>query len=274
MIIDFRLRPPFGGFRNSWLYNIEETSRWAARFNMEISESAKQFSLELCLQEMKNAGIEKAVVPIRRSENIENADLVKLIDDYSEQFIGFIGIDPLEENAVQMIDELVLQGKCKGIVIEPGYCGEGILMDDECNFEIYKKCEENDILMLVSYGGLTAPNQDFMKPIYVDHVAEKFPDLRMVICHAAWPWVTQMCQVALARKNVYISPDIYMINNPGASDYIAAANYMLTEKILYGSAYPAVSMEQAANYFKNCGIRKEVLADLMYHNAAKLLGLE
>ena len=52
-----------------------------------------------------------------------------------------------------------------------------------------------------------------------------------------------------------------------------AANYMLREKFLYGSAYPCVDVETSvAMYLQN--LRPEVVADVMYHNAARFLGLE
>ena len=59
----------------------------------------------------------------------------------------------------------------------------------------------------------------------------------------------------------------------GPESYMEAANYMLRDKFLYGSAYPCVDVEgSVAHYLAH--LRPEVAADVMYHNAARFLGLE
>lgn len=75
----------------------------------------------------------------------------------------------------------------------------------------------------------------------------------------------------MRRGNLYVSPDMYMINTPGSADYIMAANFILRDKMLFGTAYPFVDFQSGVNYYKNCGIKEENLPLIMYENAAKLL---
>ena len=70
-IFDMRLRPPFksiaeGMFQNSGR-ELFEPEVFAPRFGMRIAESAKQRSMELCIQEMDEAGICAGAVLIRKS---------------------------------------------------------------------------------------------------------------------------------------------------------------------------------------------------------------
>lgn len=61
----------------------------------------------------------------------------------------------------------------------------------------------------------------------------------------------------------------YML--PGGKDYIEAANYMIPNKFLYGSAYPCVDVEGSVAYYLE-HLRPEVVEDVMYRNAARFLG--
>ena len=57
-----------------------------------------------------------------------------------------------------------------------------------------------------------------------------FPDLRIVVSHGNWPWVSEILHVAFRRPNVYLSPDMYLYNMPGMDDYLRAANGFLALK--------------------------------------------
>ena len=83
-----------------------------------------------------------------------------------------------------------------------------------------------------------------------------------------------MIWIALMRKNVYLMPDLYMYNTPGMADYAAAANTVIKDKIIYGSAYPIVSQKESVEKVMNSGIKAEYLPNVFYHNALKFLGKE
>jgi hypothetical protein len=111
-------------------------------------------------------------------------------------------------------------------------------------------------------------------PQVIDQVVRDFPHLRVVVCHGGWPWVTQICALAFERANLYICPDIYQLNVPGCNEYVQAANYIIPDKILYGTTYPLISMKDGITCYQNSGFKPEVLDKVMYYNAANLLGIE
>lgn len=87
--------------------------------------------------------------------------------------------------------------------------------------------------------------------------------------------MTEICHVAYQRENVYLDIDYYgFTTNPGYQDYVIAANNVLQDKILFGSCYPGFGLDQAMAEYQKNGIKEEVLPKVLYHNAAKLLGLE
>lgn len=277
-IIDMRCRPPFGCFLNNGSFecldNPFSADKFSCRFGSSYPESAREKSFVLFMEELKTAGITKAVVPIRKKKESDNDTLLELLHTYPDTFIGSAAINPRGgEESVKEIKKYVTDGPCKTIIMEPGMGSEPTLPSDERIFSIYQYCEANNIPIMLSFGGFTGPDIDFLHPRSIEVVASTFPKLKLAVCHAAWPWVNQMVHLAYRFENVYIAPDIYAIRTAGSSDYLAAASYMLSDKFLYGSAYPIVNMQYSVQYYLS-NIKEEVLPKVMYENARTFLGLE
>lgn len=271
-IIDFRVRPPFKSFLDCRVFNNAAMENWAARFGVPLGKSAYDKTMDSFFQDMEEAGISQAVVAgnIRLPIGSKNSDIEELAQLYPDKLICVPCVNPQEpQAALQEIEQYVVQGHCQGIMMEPGYCEVPILADDKKIYPIYEYCQAHHIPVLMSIGGFCAPDKSFNDPIQADHIAADFPDLKIALCHASWPYVTEACHVAMNRSNVYLSPDMYVFNCPGAQDYIAGANYMIRDKIMFGSAYPIFSMGKAVEYYLNCGIKEESLPFLMELNAKR-----
>lgn len=277
-IIDVRMRPPFlpyldkNGMFDTRADNPFAVSRFYRNFGMNMSESMKTASMEQLFAEMDRAGEITGVVSIRRnSRGYENDALVDLLKKYPERFLGACGIAP--DNSPETMNTLqhyVLDGPCVSAFMEPGF--HNIMIDDENIFPTYEFCERNHIPLLISFGGFHGPTDDFCLPIHAEHVATAFPNLKIALCHGGWPWVEAAVRLAFKAPNVYLSPDIYALHAAGAQSYIEAANYMLRDKMLYGSAYPCVDVESSvALYLQK--LRPEVVEDVMYNNAARFFGI-
>lgn len=276
--IDFRLRPPYRSYlNNSIMYDYEALQRaHKARDIGAVSEAAMQKSMELLIKEMDEAGIVYGVAPVRVPTNGNNDDAVRLMEEYPGRFLAIPWIDPLKpEQALKDIDDYVLYGPCKGIMLEPGLntTPERWFADDERAFPVYEKCQKENIPVLMSFGGRVA-DPIYYQPRFLYNIAQAFPDLKVVACHGGWPHVTQMCYIAAECPNIYLSPDTWMMSfAPGATEYIVAANYILQDKIVFGTSYPAIRLPLAVeDYVKR--LRDEVVDKILYLNGAKIFGLE
>lgn len=274
-IIDFRCRPPYSEFLKGFLYaDLDYMRNFSAHFGMPVPASAKVRNLDLCLFEMDEAGIAQGVVPGRKYFGMDNADLLWLTEKYPGRFLCLAGIDPNlgTDAAMQELETYVINGPCIGAVIEPGLCKEPMGPMDPRMFPIYEKCQEKDIPLLMSFGGLTQLKLSYMNPVDLDNVAAMFPKLKLALAHGGWPWVNEVCWLALKRPGIYLSPDLYSLGGPGTADYVAAMNQMIPDKFLYGSAYPIAPMKEASEYYINhLGLKKEVLPLIMYQNAKLFL---
>ncbi len=267
--IDWRLRPPFGSFQDSYLYKEDMEGK------TNIPKAAKDFDMAQMIAEMDGAGIALGVVPMRKGN--DNGDIEALKKAYPGRFAGLAHIDPFDgEEALKAIDRYVGPGKADGIIMEPGqfFLKESMPADDRRLWPIYEKCQAEHILVSLTFGGLFCDKLENYNPIYIDRVAKMFPDLTLVLSHGGWPYVTEICHVAYQRANVYLDIDYYgFTTNPGYQDYVTAANNVLQDKILFGSCYPGFALDEAIRQYLSNGLKEDILPKVLYDNAARLLKL-
>ncbi len=267
--IDWRFRPPYRSFEGSILYE-------KYKGNPTAPKAVREFSMPALIEEMDEAGIGLGVVTMRVGN--DNDDIARIKEEYPGRFKGLAHINPCDgKKALEDIDRYVHNGAADGIIVEPGqfFIEEPMPADDERLYPIYEKCEKENILVTITFGGLFCAKLENYNPIFIDRIAVDFPKLKIVIDHGGWPYVTEICHVGYQRKNVTICPDYYLFDfNPGYDQYVLAANNLLQDQIIFSSCYPSKSMKFAVDNAKRVGFTPEVYEKVMYKNAAKLLGLD
>ena len=247
---------------------------WAKMFNM--ARPPKVAGMEELFADMERAGVSKALVSCRRGHNVENADIAEVCSLYSDKLFGFVEIDPKDGVALGMeeIERYVLNGPCSGVAVEPGFNRRGPLYaDDEQFYFVYEACEKNQIPLYFNFGGFIGPDYSYNDPDLIVKIGKTFPKLKMMIAHAAYPHVLKIIHTAVANPNVYVLPDMYGFDIPGGDLYRKAANTMLQNQIIFGSAYPIFDIQAAADYYMHCGIKEDVLPNIMAGNVERFLGL-
>lgn len=271
--IDWRLRVPYGSFRGCAIFKLSEDL--SASSNL-MPKSAREFSMDLLIREMDAAGVRVGVVPIRK-EN-DNDDIGRLIRDYPGRFAGMAHIDPFEgEKALADIEKYVVNGPASGIMLEPGqiFLQDSLTPNDPLLYPIYEYCQEKGVVVTQAFGGLFGRALKYYNPADMDEVARAFPNLKIVLTHGGFPYNTETCWIAYHRPNVFLSPDFWMFSmNPGHEHYVTACNNFLQDQMIFGTCYPAVSLDWAIDDLIRSGVKESVLDKLLYANAARLLGLE
>jgi predicted TIM-barrel fold metal-dependent hydrolase len=276
-IIDFRLRPPLRGFLDLIMYaNAERRDAATRRHGMEPAPSAQAQSMELLLNEMDDAGVTLGVVMGRFSGvygSVTNQDVAEIVNAHPGRFVGVGSLDPSDRRrALRQVDEALALG-LKGINLEPGAYATPLYPDDRRLYPIYAYCEDRGIPVVIMAGGSAGPDITYTHPVHVDHVCGDFPGLRIAVTHGGWPWVQEILHVAYRHSNLYVSPDQYLCNMPGAQDYLTALNGFLSERFLYASSYPFIGVKAYADWFSTLPVRPEVREDVLCRNAARFLAL-
>lgn len=269
-IIDFRIRPLYGAGAKNY---AEMSKKYFEAFQFEMSKSIEAFSPKLLIQEMDEAGVELGVIPGRAAFGTNNDELFAFAEQYPGRFLVFPFIDPLGKNhGLEELERTVLQGKGKGISMEP-YVNTDLKIDDERSYPLYEKCNEYGLPILITFSGFISNIIDPAMVQQLDLVAGRFPNAKFVMSHGGWPWVRETIMVAFKHPNIYLIPDIYGIRCPGAQDYRDAAEYMLRDQILFASSYPVTPIRASVDNVKNWNLAPEAEEKVYYANAAKLLGL-
>ena len=277
-IIDFRLRPPIGEFLQTRIYSAPDNrDRYTRSLGFDPAPSAQQQSMELLFQEMNAAGITKGVVVARATDKlgtIRNQEVAAIAKKHSEIFIGVGAANPSNRRVAISEIATARQLGLKLVNLEPGATHPAMHVDDRTMYPIYAYCEDEQIPLIIMCGGAAGPTLDYTAPQRLDRVLADFPELTVVASHGGWPWVQEVLHVAFRRPNLYISPDMYLHRLPGMNDYLLAANGFLAERFLFGTAYPFCPLVPYTKWFKSLPIKPDVMENILYKNAARLLGLE
>ena len=115
------------------------------------------------------------------------------------------------------------------------------------------------------------------RPVYLDIVAQDFPELKMIAGHGGWPWVAEMMAVAWRNPNVYIDFASYLpkyLTKPGAGwePLFHYGNSVLQDKVLFGSTwlFMGLSIRELADQVLELPLKEEVKKKWLYENAATL----
>ena len=255
MIIDFRARPPYKSFLKLSLYKPwrplpEDPAEWGAfELGREPNITADAHDMDAFVKEMDDNGIVKAVLMGRHADNfgiVDNDELYELTQKYPGRFFPFAGINPREEGAVEEVERCISKMGFKGISVDPGWLNPPLKGDDPIFTPVYDKCAELGGILVMSVSAALGPDLTYSDPIIVQHVATRYPGMKIVVAHGCWPHVERMLAVAMRCPNVYLVPDCYVYIDcmPFADTYIEAANSFLKYRTIFGSTYPERSLKQ------------------------------
>ena len=279
MIIDMRVRPPFGSFLNDPRLNGDTfLEAMTGMFKYRPEPSQRDHRMESLIAEMDECGVTASLIPVRKPCGGDNASIAPLMKAWPGRFIAMAGVNlgDSPDISLETVDSCVLHGDFRGVAIEPQLEPGTGRMDHQNALPLYEKLNAERIPLMVTFGAYGHACLADINPDIVDKVALRFPHMPIIIGHAGWPNVTQMCWVAFKRPNVYLSPD-YMAGYAGGTEYLRAACTMLENKIMFGSAYPILSQQHALSMYRSLagelGMPASVLEKVLGGNAARLFGL-
>lgn len=212
---------------------------------------------------------------------ISNAETAGWVKKYPDTFIGFGSVDPWKGNAavneVKQCADMGLRGM-KFQQATQAFCPTNARF-----FPIYEACNRLN-LPVIFHGGTTAISAgtpggrglvlEYCKPIpYIDEIAARNPELRIIIAHPAWPWHDDQLAVMRHKGNVYMdlsgwAPKYF------PESIIQNANTLVQDKVFFGSDFPVLSPERWLAEFAALPIKESVRPKILLHNAAKFLDIK
>lgn len=187
-------------------YDLEEGEEWKV-----LTEVGHQ-SVEDMVQEMDEVGVEKVFIDQllvwsrRENELVVEAsveDIAEMVDKSDGRIVPGVGYNPLRiRESLERIEYAVEDLGFEYIWFHPTTFG--LKPTDQKCYPLYSKAVELD----VPVGYQTGQSAEAIpiepgRPTHADQVAADFPELKLVLTHAGWPWYREWISMLWRHPNVY-----------------------------------------------------------------------
>ena len=170
------------------------------------------------------------------SDDEVTADAVRR---FPEKLTGFAYADPRRPDCLERLRHAIEGLGLVGVKYGPIY--NGVPLDDPRLEPVYAYCEKND-LPLTMHMGTTYTRlhaAELGRPLAVEGVALRHPDLKLVMAHMGHPWFEECIAVIRKQPNVYAEISaIYYRRWQFYNVMLAIEEYQVTDKVFFGSDFP------------------------------------
>ena len=137
-----------------------------------------------------------------------NDYIAAVVRKYPEKLIGMAAVNPKFRGSVAAVEELeraIQDLKLTGLKLYP--CYDHYAPNDwELTYAMFAKAQELGILVMVHQAStpvIDAP-LELGRPFLLDDVGRKFPDLKLLVCHAGLPWVDENLVLVAKHPNFFM----------------------------------------------------------------------
>jgi predicted TIM-barrel fold metal-dependent hydrolase len=214
--------------------------------------------------------------------HVPNDEVAAFVAEDPGRRIGFLAIDPHQENEVERgVRELGL----KGIKLYPV-----LARFDPCDPSLgpfYALAERMGLPILWHMGStpVASGRLRLSHPLLLDDVAVEFPRLKMIIAHLGHPWQRETAIVVRKNPNVYADiSGLWYRQWQGYEAMIVCQEWGITDKLLFGSDYPLWTPAEAVAGLRtlndqvegsrNPRVRDEVIEAMFERDTLAVLGLD
>jgi uncharacterized protein len=224
--------------------------------------------------------------------NFSDEELSAFCAHYPKRLVGFTSIHPDRYQPERKVERAIKQFGMKAVKLYPH---SGFYPNDPRLYLTYELCS-NLGMPVVIHTGPKAVRWQWMKynqPIFVDDIATKFPDLKIVMCHGGYPWTEEFIAVAYTNPNIWVDltfmemiEDTFLVPGLVENTVRRLVKLIGAGRLLWGSEGPYMTLpfygQHDPTYYRisqdRLVRRFDFLSDedksgILGGNAARLLGL-
>jgi predicted TIM-barrel fold metal-dependent hydrolase len=211
---------------------------------------------------------------------VPNELVAPLAERYPDRFIPFAGIDIGKGMAgVRELEHWIRERNFRGLSLRPFMIG--LPADDRRYYPFYAKCVELDVPLSIhtSANWTTVAVSDLGHPRHIDRVAADFPELRIIMSHAGYPWVLEAVLLAWKYPNVYLElaahrPKYLAEPGTGWEPLLRFGQSTIADKVLFGTGWFLLGRPPAEVLaeFRALPLKPAVMEKWLHRNAEALLG--
>jgi uncharacterized protein len=208
--------------------------------------------------------VDKVIVfSIRYADSIgvdgDDEVTARLVAKDPKKFIGFAALDPRRTDAMDLLVHAHQDLGLKGVKFGPIYNGVSLL--DPRMEPFYRYLVKHNLPLTMHMGttfGANAPIRQG-RPLDVDTVANRHPDLKMIMAHMGHPWWEEAIVIARKNPNVYCEVSaLYYRPWQFWNILICAQEYTIAnrDKIFWGTDFPFTTVQDSLDGLR--GINRQV----------------
>lgn len=212
---------------------------------------------------------------------VTNESVAAIVARHPQRFIPFAGVDIMHGSAaVRTLEHWIKARGFRGLSLRPFMTG--LPADDRRYYPFYEKCVELDIpvSMHASANWTTCRPSDLGHPRHFDVVACDFPELKLILSHAGYPWVLEACLLAWKHPNLYLElaahrPKYFTAPGAGWEPLLRYGQTTIQDKVLYGTGAFLLARRPAdlVAELRALPIAPAIMEKWLWRNAASLLRL-
>jgi uncharacterized protein len=215
---------------------------------------------------------------------VPDAYVAEFVGRAPEKLLGFAACDPTQPDALIELRQAIEELGLVGLKMAPMYAGFDP-RDPRC-LPIYAYCQEQGVPVLFHSGTTFNQNAplEYTRPWLFDEIGYRYPALRMILAHVGHPFCEE-CLVVI-RKHPHVYADISALFYRPWQFYnmlIAAQEYNVTDKLLFGTDFPFARMEESIAGLRNPNaivgqsglpqVTQVTIDGILYRDSLTLLGL-
>lgn len=242
--------------------------------------SSLREAFDLLLVEMEKKGIGAAIIipdNIEGSDNIADLDkAIELIGNRKNLFLlGSPQIIQKGSSEIEKYRKLMEKGRIKGIKFFPGH--DPYFPTDERCLPYYELCQEVDVPVLFHTGENSGDSEcaKWNDPKYIVEVAQKYPELKVIITHYYWPKLEYCYEITKDVPNIYFElaalADTEVIEKSGGIEKVKEILRKTIadrpDKVIFGTDWPICKIEEHIELVKSLGLNGDVEAGISWGNA-------
>jgi len=217
--------------------------------------------------------------------NVSNDRVKKQVDRAPERLIFFTSVNPAEDGFMDELERTHQDLGAKGIKLGPIY--QGLHPLDDGYLKIYEYAQKHGLTIL-THMATTFTNRfplEWARPIHMDEVAIRYPDLKIVIAHMGHPWCDETSAIIRRQPNVYA--DVSALYYRPWQFYNAMRvlfEYGTWKKVLFGSDFPFTKPSESLAGVKNLNhiiegsnlpkVPEDVIDDILNRDSLAILGID
>ncbi len=198
--------------------------------------------------------------------------------------IGFLSVDPTQENWQEEMRHGHQQLGLRGIKLLPMYAG--FVPDDPVLDPLWEYAAEHQLPVLL-HTGTTFVSQAPLActlPRHLDPVAIRHPEVKIILAHLAHPYEGEC--VAVIRKHPNVYADVSALHYRPFQLYnslMLVQEYGVWDKVLFGTDYPFTTVNESLEGLRNLNcmldgtalprLNEEEIEKMIFRDTLPLLGL-